>query len=471
MRQIGERKAILASSLIGSATGIIIESLPSSAIDDDTRDQLRILTAVMQIPEAGLAVKDIGKGIISKLRKAKSTASAADAKKIEDLAVELEKKLDAAAVAAASKWLDELPAALKTDIESTPELRKLFEEATDAGRKELTEAWTSLSSFSGLRKIQRNLEILVKISRKFEYNEKIGFGALTDILKGHVSAQKFIDNLEKADDLLGSYKSIVFSGIKSSSETRLISNGDEIVRLSGSNLHIQNKGWIDVLAPTDEIVSVPPNYEIYSANGDIFTGEVKIVKSQNGKISFNYGNKNNIPFINGKTAGELKRTPKYSRPKQPETYLSSIYISNHLKLFENEGGAFIAVKTWLETGKYSEFPLKKYVMLNSDMKKAISEYRTSNNLEGLEDALGYRRGDLKGFENEIYVFYVDKSKYRFEMPNGNEDGANIFWEPGGKTSGGSREAVIIDIVDPKLQINHGKNIENLKGLFTFEKLQ
>ncbi|GEM_PF-2470626 len=175
-------------------------------------------------------------------------------------------------------------------------------------------------------------------------------------------------------------------------------------------------------------------------------------------------------FINGKTADDILDIPKPNRPK-PSTYLRSNSLNTHKQLFDSEGGAFLVVKSWIEGGSFNEFPIRKYVMLNSDMSDAITKYRTSRNISDLEDALGYRSGDLSGLDDEIFVFYVKNDKYKFEMPNGNEIGANNLWIPGGKTSGGYREAVIIDKLNPSAKIIHNKNIEELKSQFDYVKVK
>jgi len=57
------------------------------------------------------------------------------------------------------------------------------------------------------------------------------------------------------------------------------------------------------------------------------------------------------------------------------------------------------------------------------------------------------------------------------MPDGNEIGANNLWLPGGKTSGGYLESVIIDKLNPSSKIKHNKDIENLKTQFEFIKVK
>ena len=155
---------------------------------------------------------------------------------------------------------------------------------------------------------------------------------------------------------------------------------------------------------------------------------------------------------------------------KPSDYLDQKYIDQHLSRFNEEGGSFIVVKSWIEGGGYKQFPLKKYAMLKSDMKSALSKYKVTKRVENLEDALGYSRGDLLGLENELFVFFPDSKKFNFEIPDGNEIGANNLWEPGGKTSGGYKEAVLLDKVNPSIPIIHNKSISILKSLFSWEKL-
>lgn len=175
-------------------------------------------------------------------------------------------------------------------------------------------------------------------------------------------------------------------------------------------------------------------------------------------------------WINGWTKEQVLAIPKPNRPN-PNVYLSESYRNAHEAVFNQEGGAFIVVKVWIEEGGYAEFPLNKYAMLRSDMNDLIANFRASGNTDYLEDALGYTRGDLQGLENELYVFYPSSSNYSFEMPTGNEIGANSLWEPGGETSGGFKEAVMVNKTNPNAQITHNNDIENLKNQFDWEKIQ
>jgi hypothetical protein len=160
--------------------------------------------------------------------------------------------------------------------------------------------------------------------------------------------------------------------------------------------------------------------------------------------------------------------PKGSRPN-PSTYLTTSYITEHLNLFKAEGGAFMIVEPWIKSSPYPALAPRKFVMLRSDMDKVIAKYYQSGRIEDIEDALGYKRGDLKGKDADIHIIYLDPAKYNFELPDGNEAGANELWEPGAKTSGGYREAVIIDKTDPTKTIVHNKDPEAFHT-FDFKEL-
>ena len=175
-------------------------------------------------------------------------------------------------------------------------------------------------------------------------------------------------------------------------------------------------------------------------------------------------------FINGKTSEDILSIPKGQRP-DPSTYLSSGYIQQHLTKFEKEGGAFIVVKSWIEKGSYKEFPIRKFVMLNDDMETIIRKYRQSKDISIIEKALGYKKGDLQGLEDDLYLFKVEGSNFKFEIPSGNEIGTNDLWIPGGKTSGGYREAVLINKNNSNISIIHNKDIDFLKNQFKWEKVK
>jgi hypothetical protein len=110
-------------------------------------------------------------------------------------------------------------------------------------------------------------------------------------------------------------------------------------------------------------------------------------------------------------------------------------------------------------------------MLKSDLNKIVEQYRSTKDIKVIEDGLGYSTGSLNNLEEELYVFYVDNSRFEFEMPRGDEKGANAFWTPGGRTFGGFKEAVITDKLNPLSPITHDKNLGKLQSQFRFEKIK
>ena len=137
---------------------------------------------------------------------------------------------------------------------------------------------------------------------------------------------------------------------------------------------------------------------------------------------------------------EALNAPKGSRPA-PRTYLGDKFVDSHLSKFKNDGCAFVIKKTDVIGLNYNSLPPNKFVALKSDMEKIISDCKGNRRL--LAKKLGYE--DSNVFDNgEIFVVYTkENSSFKFDMPTGNERGANEMWIPGGKTSGGITEAVLV----------------------------
>ena len=173
-------------------------------------------------------------------------------------------------------------------------------------------------------------------------------------------------------------------------------------------------------------------------------------------------------FLEGWTVERVLAT----KPR-PETftYLKPSYISEILNIANREGVGFIVVKSWIEGSGFATFPLRKFSMIRSDMDKAISQYRITKNLNVIEEALGYDKGALVGYEDELFVFYGNQDKFTFDIPNGNEIGANSFWIPGSQTPTGAVEVVLIDKFNPSQPIIHNKSIEYLQQNFSHEKVK
>ncbi len=114
--------------------------------------------------------------------------------------------------------------ALEADFAARPALLKSFLQ-----NPELVEAWKVLKNNPRLRKSIANLETIVSVLNKFVYKGKTGRTALEEIFTGHKSAQKFIDNLAKAEALFDGVGVKHWSGIKSSSEVRLVNDKGVVI--------------------------------------------------------------------------------------------------------------------------------------------------------------------------------------------------------------------------------------------------
>jgi len=157
------------------------------------------------------------------------------------------------------------------------------------------------------------------------------------------------------------------------------------------------------------------------------------------KLKFSAGNNsvkeqliNELEWFFGFKQGYFKESittiPKGSRPDPPSQYLTVDFINFHRNLFNTEGAAFIAVKSWTEGGNpiYISLPPRKFVGLRSEMDKIIDLYRSKgNDWSVLRDELNLGSStDLSG--EEIYYIRITPGDARFsyEVPTGNEGGGN-----------------------------------------------
>lgn len=130
---------------------------------------------------------------------------------------------------------------------------------------------------------------------------------------------------------------------------------------------------------------------------------------------------------------KIKVTPKGQKPS-PETYLSNDYINNHLQSFKESGAVKIMPNEPTGTigGKGGTF------VMSGDELNEIIQY-ADGDVSKIETILGLDQGYLG--ENPVVVSIEDTSSIR--IPSGNELGAGPeYWEPGGYTSGGIKEAVV-----------------------------
>ena len=159
-----------------------------------------------------------------------------------------------------------------------------------------------------------------------------------------------------------------------------------------------------------------------------------------------------VRYKPGFTQDDILAIPRSSRPN-PADYLEASYISKHLKVFQDEGAAFLFTPDDIANPMYATFSPSKYVMAKSDLHGVVGEFKKTGDISVLESALGYDPGTFAG--KEIYMMNLDNPKVI--MPTGNERGVNSLWRPGGRTyPGGMREAVMDNVGIP-----HGNDINIL----------
>ena len=146
-------------------------------------------------------------------------------------------------------------------------------------------------------------------------------------------------------------------------------------------------------------------------------------------------------FINafkpGYSIESITAIPKGSRPTNPSTYLKEEYITNHLTKFEDGAVRFTSRNSFNQYGTLG--PDGGFVLSKSDFDKIIKE--TGGDLRQIEQKLGLDANYLDG--SDVMIVHIDNpSAYNLRIPSGNEGGANQYWLPGGKTSGGVNEAVM-----------------------------
>jgi hypothetical protein len=148
-------------------------------------------------------------------------------------------------------------------------------------------------------------------------------------------------------------------------------------------------------------------------------------------------------YQEGYTAEQILAIPKFERPN-PITYLKQSYIEEHLAQF-NDGVTKFSANT--PTGAVGPPSGGTFVMPKAQADALIQQ--SGGDVSKLEDFLGLNRGDLGN--NPIRIDCQSPTGLR--MPDGNEFGANEFWIPGGKTSGGINEATVDQIL-PGMYTTH-----------------
>ncbi len=139
-------------------------------------------------------------------------------------------------------------------------------------------------------------------------------------------------------------------------------------------------------------------------------------------------------FKTGFTREEIRAIPKGSRPN-PSSYLKEDYINIHLSKFN---GGVNKITSYDPIGTIGP-PGGTFVLPKSNADALIRQ--AGGDVSKLEVLLGLNRGDLG---TNPYRIDINNPK-GLRMPSGNEPGANEFWIPGGKTSGGIFEATVDQI--------------------------
>jgi hypothetical protein len=154
--------------------------------------------------------------------------------------------------------------------------------------EELVESWKALGDFPTLRNKIPNLETLEKVKGRFTYNGKTGQVALEEIFTGHKSAQKFIDNFKRYDELIGEVDDITITGIKSSSEVRILNNGAQVGKIVDGKLNVSYSGFGDDIVC--DVSKTTTGIGKYNPHGGV--GTKQIIDSKLSKSGENPGGVN-----------------------------------------------------------------------------------------------------------------------------------------------------------------------------------
>jgi hypothetical protein len=183
-------------------------------------------------------------------------------------------------------------------------------------------------------------------------------------------------------------------------------------------------------------------------NSDEWTNlsaEVRQNVVQQEKVFITLADAKNIPndswgapqsaFINGKTSEDILSIQKGQRPL-PETYLDANYITNHLAKFDDGIGRVSTRANFDEFGTLGGD--NSFVLPRNELIQILDE--TGGNVREIERRLGMNPGDLG--DNPVFGVFRREDVGEIRIPSGNEVGVNNNWIPGGRTSGGTTEAII-----------------------------
>ncbi|GAA4279015.1 EndoU domain-containing protein [Aquimarina mytili] len=201
------------------------------------------------------------------------------------------------------KSLDNNPDLLKNLDELGDDLEKFAKDFdfTNAGKvakfvaePNLAKAWKILRNHRDIRRLDGNIEVLAKISDRFEYAGKSGFNGLEEIFNGGSkvkSIQNFINGLNKVDEIFESSLPLKFSGIKAG-EVKVVraldGKSEEVARIVKDKLEMKKfledgtpvgkpVDGHDILKSGDEVGFKPVNKGLDFSQMDV-PGAIKHVK-------------------------------------------------------------------------------------------------------------------------------------------------------------------------------------------------
>ena len=136
------------------------------------------------------------------------------------------------------------------------------------------------------------------------------------------------------------------------------------------------------------------------------------------------------------------------RPNADMLY-SREYINNHIEKFR-EGGSYLISRdiyeAWVEDSIMNPKlgrPNELFITTASEIDKAL--ILSDGDLAVLEKVLGFDNGTFSKHGGVVRIDISNPLDYEIRLPSGNEYGANRHFVSGGKTDGGTLEAVINNV--------------------------
>jgi len=172
-----------------------------------------------------------------------------------------------------------------------------------------------------------------------------------------------------------------------------------------------------------------------NSDGD-FYDNIDLAGSEGSTPIIDY---NKLRDQTGIDAGELENVVLAGNGNRPDPseYLSSEYIEDHLSTFDEGAVRFTSREKVEEYGTAGTD--QAFVIPKAEFDKVVKE--SNGDLRAVESKLGLSNGYL-GDSDTMAVLIKKEDMVDLRVASGNETGANQFWIPGGKTSGGVPEAIL-----------------------------